>query len=106
MPISFANEEMTKQLNMESITEKAILHLNDDANPDAMENDWITNFFDKCRTVSDDDMQELWARILAGEANNPGAFSTYERSIWSRTWTSVMRRCSEIYADLCGTLEA
>ena len=71
----FANEEMTKQLNMESIIEKAIPNLNDDANPEEMENDWIMNFFDKCRMVSDGEMQQIWAGILAGEGNNPGSFS-------------------------------
>ena len=32
----FANEEMTKQINMESITEKALPGLKDNANPEAM----------------------------------------------------------------------
>jgi hypothetical protein len=40
-----------------------------------MEDDWVTNFFDKSRIVSDSDMQELWARVLAGEANSPGTYS-------------------------------
>lgn len=94
----FLNEEMTKQLNMESITEKAMPHLNDDANPDGMENDWITNFFDKCRTVSDDDMQELWARILAGEANNPGAFSRRTVNLVS----DLDKRDADMFRNLCG----
>ena len=32
-------------------------------------------FLDKCRSVSDSDMQVLWSRILAGEANSPGSYS-------------------------------
>lgn len=40
-----------------------------------MDDDWIVNFFDKCRLVRDEQMQSLWARILAGEANKPGTFS-------------------------------
>ena len=71
----FANEEMTKQLNMENIIEKALPGLDDDANPEEMENGWIMNFFDKGRMVSDDDMQQIWAGILAGEANAPGSYS-------------------------------
>lgn len=31
--------------------------------------------FDRCRHVSDEDMQALWATLIAG-ANNPGSFST------------------------------
>ena len=40
-----------------------------------MENDWITNFFDNCRLISDEEMQSLWAKLLAGEANSPGRYS-------------------------------
>ena len=68
-------EEAKKQSNMEDITYKALPHLKRDSSPQNVEDDWITNFFDKCRIVSDDDMQKLWSRVLAGEANSPGAFS-------------------------------
>ena len=68
-------EEAIHQKNMEDIIAKAIPLLNDNANPSAMANDWIANFFSKTRIVSDSDMQDLWARILAGEANAPDFFS-------------------------------
>ena len=94
----FANEEMTKQLNMESIIEKAIPNLNDDANPeDSMENDWIMNFFDKCRMVSDDDMQQIWAGILAGEGNNPGSFSRRTVNLVA----DLDKRDAELFKCLC-----
>ena len=69
------NEEMTNQSNIENITEKATHYLNDDATPEVIEDDWIRNCIDKGKMVSDDGMQDWWARILAGEANNPGSFS-------------------------------
>ena len=94
----FANEEMTKQLNMESITEKALPRLDDKANPDAMENDWIMNFFDKCRMVSDEDMQQIWAGILAGEANNPGSFSRRTVNLVA----DLDKRDAELFRNLCG----
>ena len=71
----FAGEETRRQLNMERIVEKTIPDVEPDAPTQNVEDDWITNFFEKCRSVSDDDMQTLWARILAGEANSPGSFS-------------------------------
>ena len=46
-----------------------------DQREEAMSDDWIANFFDKCRNVSDREMQDLWARVLAGEANTPGSYS-------------------------------
>lgn len=71
----FVEEETRNQSNMESITGQAIPQLNSDAPVENMADDWIANFFDKCRIVSDEDMQNLWSRILAGEANSPGSFS-------------------------------
>lgn len=71
----FVAEEKNKQSNIESITEKAITDLSEAARPQDMENDWVANFFDKCKLVSDEQMQALWARILAGEANSPGSYS-------------------------------
>ncbi|MBI4774202.1 MAG: DUF2806 domain-containing protein [Deltaproteobacteria bacterium] len=68
-------EEGIKQGNMESILGKAIPLLKNSATPQDMENDWIVNLLDKCRLISDDGMQVLWAKILAGEANSPGSYS-------------------------------
>jgi hypothetical protein len=68
-------EEAIKQQNIEDIAQKALLAVKDDARPEDIENDWIANFFDKCRLISNEEMQELWARVLAGEANAPGKFS-------------------------------
>ena len=39
-----------------------------------VEEDWFSFFFDKVRLVSDDMAQTMWARILAGEVNEPGKF--------------------------------
>ncbi|MGI9371817.1 MAG: DUF2806 domain-containing protein [Hyphomicrobiales bacterium] len=69
------HEEAKKQENIESITEQAITLLNEEAQPENMEDDWISHFFEKCRTVSDKEMQGLWSSLLAGEANKPGSFS-------------------------------
>jgi hypothetical protein len=71
----FVEEEAQRQDNMERITEKALPELEDSSDPSRIEDDWVTNFFDKSRIVSDDEMQQIWAKVLAGEANAPGTFS-------------------------------
>jgi len=71
----FLLEEAKKQHNIETITKKALEDVRDDARPEEVEDGWITNFFDKCRLVSDEQMQQLWAKTLAGEANSPGQYS-------------------------------
>ena len=91
-------EEAQYQKNMEDIIAKALPQLDENAKPDSMENDWIVNFFDKSRIVSDNEMQSLWARLLAGEANAPGAFS-------KRTVNSIAdldKREAVLFTQLCG----
>lgn len=69
------HEETKKQENIESITAQASASLEENAKPEDIEDDWISHFFEKCRSVSDKEMQGLWASLLTGEANRPGSFS-------------------------------
>lgn len=71
----FIAEEAKKQDNMESITSKAFPLIDDHSKPQEVEDDWIINSFDKCRLISDEEMQTLWAKVLAGESNSPGNYS-------------------------------
>jgi hypothetical protein len=68
-------EETRNQINMESIIGKALPYVSEDAKPENISDDWIANFFSKSRLFSDEELQNLWSKILAGEANNPGKFS-------------------------------
>ncbi|WP_157947577.1 DUF2806 domain-containing protein [Abditibacterium utsteinense] len=72
-----ANEKTTirEQRNKESIVLKALPEVKEDAKPEEVEDDWYANFFDKSRLVSSEEMQMLWAKVLAGEVNRPGFFS-------------------------------
>src|SRR5688572_23724780 len=67
----FVAEEAKRQDNIEAITAKALPEVTPDALSEKVEDDWIVNFFDKCRLISDDEMQALWSKVLAGEANAP-----------------------------------
>ena len=71
----FVEEESHRQENMEEITKKSLPLLENESDPNGMDDDWVTNFFDKSRIVSDDEMQDLWSQVLAGEANSPGTYS-------------------------------
>lgn len=93
----FVQEETIKQQNMESIVDKAIPLLEEDFNPEEIEDDWIANFFDKCRIVSDDEMQTLWAKILAGEVNEPSTFSKITINVVS----TLDRTDAEQFTKLC-----
>src|SRR5437868_3657083 len=52
-------EEIKKQENAESIIGKALPSIADDSKPQDIENDWLLNFFEHAKLVSDDEMQEL-----------------------------------------------
>lgn len=93
----FYNEEIQKQKNIENITTKSLPKLLPQAKPENIEKDWIVNFFDKSRIVSDEDMQSLWAKILAGEANSPGKFS--KRTI--NFMASLDKKDAEMFTKLC-----
>ena len=91
-------EEAQRQKNMEGITAKALPQLDETADPDSVENDWIVNFFDKSRIVSDNEMQDLWSRVLAGEANTPGTYSKRTVNFLS----DLDKTDAELFAKLCG----
>ncbi|AEV28938.1 Protein of unknown function (DUF2806) [Sphaerochaeta pleomorpha str. Grapes] len=44
-------------------------------NPNKVDQDWLRLHFEKSSISSDDEMQHLWAKIIAGEFNCPGSFS-------------------------------
>ena len=92
------NEEAQRQSNMEDVAGLAMPMVSEDARPDDMDNDWIVNFFDKSRLVSDKEMQALWARILAGEANAPGSYSKRTVNILS----DFDKYDAELFRSLCG----
>lgn len=94
----FIEEEAQRQKNMEDITDKALPQLNENARPESMDNDWLANFFDKCRIVSDDEMQRLRSRVLAGEANAPGSYSKRTVNFLS----DLDRAEAELFTKLCG----
>ena len=94
----FIAEESKKQENIETIAGEAIPLLEDNSKPENMEEDWITNFFDKCRIVSDNEMQILWSKVLACEANSPGSFS--KRTV--NFLGSLDKSDAELFTSLCG----
>ena len=69
-------QAMREQQNIESIIIGALPNIDEDASPEKIEEDWLANFFDKNRLVSNEQMQHLWSQVLAGESNKQGSFST------------------------------
>lgn len=65
--------QIQKQHNIESVIGKTALELEGkDANiADEVDKDWLNRYFNIVEDISDEDMQNLWAKILAGEILKP-----------------------------------
>lgn len=70
-------QETIKQHNIENVVDNAyeILEREENCSGEPVEQGWINNFFDSVANVSDEELQNLWGKILAGEIKTPGRFS-------------------------------
>lgn len=53
--------------NKTQIVDKAISLLEKGDNPEQLDNDWVLRFFEFCKNVSNEDLQYVWAKVLANE---------------------------------------
>ncbi|OKP79624.1 hypothetical protein BTE77_05825 [Ensifer adhaerens] len=90
-------EEEKNQQNIEAITTKAIPHLSDNAKPGDLDEDFVRYLFEKARLVSNEEMQSIWAKILAGEASKAGSFSRRTMDIVSQ----MRKEDAELFTRLC-----
>lgn len=93
---------LRQQKNIESIVNKSMPLLpNKCSSFEELDADWVFTFFDCCQNCSHEQLQILWAKLLAGEADIPGTFSrralhtvkmlsTYEANLFTKfcsyTW--------------------
>lgn len=70
-------KETPKRENREKVAEKAqTIHIEGEKDEDkTIDTDWLNRFFGIVEDVSDEDMQDIWARILAGENKHPSSYS-------------------------------
>lgn len=91
------HQEVRKQENIEQITAQAAAALQESANVQGLDEDWVAHFFKQCDTVSDKEMQSLWARLLSGEATSPGAFSKRTVDFIS----SIDKKDAALFTNFC-----
>lgn len=95
-------EQTRDQENIENVTRKAIPHLKENSKPADLEEDFIRLFFDKVRLISDEEMQEVWAKVLAGEANRKGSFSPTTLRIISEIDKKIASDFELVWKDSVG----
>ena len=71
------NKEQRKLRNISGVTLNAFKEFssNEEISDKEVNSDWSTRFFKFAEDISDEDMQKLWGKILAGEVRKPGSFS-------------------------------
>ena len=95
--------DLIHAMNMSKIVEKARAKMGQDSSTQdsstslGVESGWLLNFLDKSKTVSDDEMQDLWASILAGEANRAGSYSPKTLTIV----TDVNQKVATLFNTFC-----
>ena len=92
-----SRKTLSEYCNQNSIIQHAIENMRETAEPEKLDNDWINQFMDKARLVSDDEFQLIWGRILAEECDSPG--------IVPRTLLHILERMdkedAEHFTKLC-----
>jgi len=70
-------KEQKQQRNIESITQKAAESLKTESivSDEPIDEDWTSRFFNYAEDISNEDMQGLWGKILAGEVKKPKSYS-------------------------------
>lgn len=66
---------LRQQQNLEVIVKRAMQYCSDSNGVDKPDHDWFSSFTELAEKVSNKTMQDLWAKILAGEISKPGSFS-------------------------------
>lgn len=69
-------QEEKRQSNIMAVVQRAALEVGEKEVQDhEVDHDWTARFFNDVQDVSSEEMQELWAKILAGEVERPGSTS-------------------------------
>jgi hypothetical protein len=93
-------EEIRKQNNLESIYGQTYQLLDPEVSGttiERMDEDWIVYHSEKARLVSGKEMQTLWARVMANEAEAPGSYSKRTLDILS----SLEKSEAHLFTSVC-----
>lgn len=71
--ISNAKKSIKEYCNQNNIVNIAHKSLKPTAQPENIDSDWLAQFMDKARLVTDSEFQMIWGQILAEECNTPGS---------------------------------
>ncbi|MCM1064663.1 MAG: DUF2806 domain-containing protein [Eubacterium sp.] len=96
-----AYQEITKQQNIEAVADNAYEELESAQNvsSEPVNPDWMFRFFNSVENISNEDMQKIWGRILAGEIKSPNTYS-YRTLEKLKNMTQQEAECFQIVSTL------
>ena len=95
---SFEFQGRKRLTNVRSVLEGAAEELGNKEVPDhEPDHDWTARFFNEVQDVSSEDMQKIWARILAGEVESPGRTSLRTLDILR----NMTKKDAEMFRNIC-----
>lgn len=92
--------EEKRQQNIEAIIKQAADKMPEHVSDESVDEDWVAQFFENCQDVSNEQMQSVWARLLAGEVVKPGSFSRRSLAV-----VKVMSKAdADLFTQFCSTV--
>ena len=95
--ISKAKKNIREYCNQNDIVNIALEMIDDTAKPENVHEDWLNQFMDKARYVSDDEFQLIWAKVLAEECNEPGSIPKKLLHILEQ----IEKQEAEVFSKIC-----
>ena len=94
----FIFQEQKRQSNIESVFYKSAEKLDGKkVNDHEVDHDWTAKFFSGVMDVSSENLQDIWARILAREVEDPGHTSLHTLAILK----NMSRSDAELFENVC-----
>ena len=99
-------QQATKEQNIENVIGKTVLELGDKTveSTDEIDEDWLTRFFSTVEDISDEQVQSLWARILAGEVLKPRTYTYRLLSVLRNISKNELNIILKIAPLVCGDI--
>ncbi|WP_441002983.1 TIGR03899 family protein [Pseudocolwellia agarivorans] len=89
---------LRQQQNLESIVKKSLSYCPNSTSTTKADPDWFNRFTSLAEDISNNTMQDLWAKILAGEISHPGSFSLKSLTVFK----SMSITDAKLLAKVCG----
>ena len=98
--------DQRRQRNLDGIVAQALTMLPPEVSGEPVDEDWIVHFSEQCQDTGNRLIQNLWARLLAGEVAVPGSYSLRTigviKTLTPDEATVFSKYCNYVFKDESG----